>query len=272
MPDFRCRRTGLSATQPAGGLRPPLHRIAGTWILPYRIALQFAVRGDLRFLSHQDSMKVFERAAVRAGLPLRFSGGFNPHARMSLPMPRPVGVASDDDLLVLDLGDESANIPADLTPLNVLDRLAAQFPADGCVVLRSARAVAHVPQAKLVHYGVNLTALSPADRAALPSRIAAILAADQCVVHRRIDAEGTDRPTDIRPYLRDVQWDASSARLAWSLAVTPAGTARPGELLAALEIEPTPWIHRVVRERIEWEENNTPNSLSQPSPVEAGGS
>ena len=106
----------------------------------------------------------------------------------------------------------------------------------------------------------------------LARRIAALLAADQCVVHRRIDAEGTDRPTDIRPYLRDVQWDASSARLAWSLAVTPAGTARPGELLAALGIEPAPWIHRVVRERIEWDETDNPNSLSQPSPVEAGGS
>ena len=237
--------------------------------MPYRIALQFAVRGDLRFLSHQDSMKFFERAAVRAGLPLRFSAGFNPHARLSLPLPRPVGVASDDDLLVLDLGDETANAPADLSPESVIGRLAAQMPASDCVVLRAARKIGKVPQARLVHYGVALAGLPAADQAALPSRIAALLSAEACVVHRRIDAEGTYRPTDIRPYVRDVQWDAPSARLAWTLAVTPGGTARPGELLAALEIDPAPWIHRVVRERIEWDENDNPNGISQPAPVEA---
>ena len=222
--------------------------------MPYRIALQFAVRGDLRFLSHQDSMKLFERAAVRAGLPLRFSGGFNPHAKLSLPLPRPVGVASDDELVVMDLGDESANAPPGLSPELVLDRLAAKLPAGDGVVLRSARPVGHVPQAKSVRYGVTLTGLSSTDIAALPARIAALLASSQCVVHRRIDAEGTDRPIDIRPYVRDVQWEASWGRLTWSLAVTSAGTGRPGEVLAALNIEPGPWIHRVVRERIDWDE------------------
>ena len=45
-------------------------------------------------------MKMFERAFARADVDICFSQGFNPHPRMSLPLPRPVGVESGDEILV----------------------------------------------------------------------------------------------------------------------------------------------------------------------------
>ena len=46
-------------------------------------------------------MRLFRRAVVRAGLPVSYSQGFNPHARISAPLPRPVGMASQAELVMV---------------------------------------------------------------------------------------------------------------------------------------------------------------------------
>lgn len=51
----------------------------------------YEVRGVAKFLSHLDILKLFNRALLRAGLPVAYSEGFNPHARISFGPPRGVG-------------------------------------------------------------------------------------------------------------------------------------------------------------------------------------
>lgn len=68
--------------------------------VPQRWAIWLSIRDDLRFLSHHDTMRAIERTAARAGLPLAYTQGFNPRPILSLACPRPVGVATCDDLLV----------------------------------------------------------------------------------------------------------------------------------------------------------------------------
>jgi len=65
--------------------------------------MQLAIEGDLRFLSHHDMMRAFERISSRAKLPLKHSQGFNPRPVFSLTCPRPVGVTTRDDRLVFAL-------------------------------------------------------------------------------------------------------------------------------------------------------------------------
>ena len=65
-----------------------------------------AIEGDLRFISHLDCVRAIERTAARAKVPLQFSQGFNPHPILSLACPRPVGVATCDDLVMLSLAEE----------------------------------------------------------------------------------------------------------------------------------------------------------------------
>ncbi|MBN1844663.1 MAG: DUF2344 domain-containing protein, partial [Sedimentisphaerales bacterium] len=48
------------------------------------VALWFDVEGDLRFLSHRDTLRCWQRALTRATVPLRYSQGFNPHPRLVL--------------------------------------------------------------------------------------------------------------------------------------------------------------------------------------------
>ena len=55
---------------------------------------------------------MFQRAFARAGLNLWFSKGFNPRPKMTMPLPRPVSVNSDDELLCVTI-DQSEDEPFD---------------------------------------------------------------------------------------------------------------------------------------------------------------
>jgi len=68
-------------------------------------AVSFRIGGPLRFLSHAETLRLFHRACARATLAVRYTGGFNPHPKLSLPLPRAVGVASADELLLVRLDD-----------------------------------------------------------------------------------------------------------------------------------------------------------------------
>ena len=67
------------------------------------MAIWYAVEGDTRFLSHRDTMRLWQRALTRAEAPVRFSQGFNPHMRLNLALPRSVGMASRAELLIMEL-------------------------------------------------------------------------------------------------------------------------------------------------------------------------
>jgi radical SAM-linked protein len=70
--------------------------------LTTRIRMQFTRTGRVRFLSHLDFMTLFHRAAVRAGVPIAFSQGFNPHPKFSFGPALSVGMESEAEYLDLE--------------------------------------------------------------------------------------------------------------------------------------------------------------------------
>ncbi len=64
-----------------------------------RIRIKFAKTGRMRFLSHLDMMALFHRAVTRAGVPVAFSRGFNPHPNISFGPALSVGVESEAEYL-----------------------------------------------------------------------------------------------------------------------------------------------------------------------------
>ncbi|MEK6743082.1 MAG: TIGR03936 family radical SAM-associated protein, partial [Nitrospirota bacterium] len=60
-----------------------------------RIRMKFSRIGRVRFLSHLDFMTLFHRTAVRAGVPLAFSQGFNPHPKIAFGPALSVGMESE---------------------------------------------------------------------------------------------------------------------------------------------------------------------------------
>jgi radical SAM-linked protein len=77
-----------------------------------RLRVRYAKRGRLRFTSHRDFSRAFERALVRARIPMAYSSGFNPHPRISYAGASPTGAASEAEYLEVGLAQIVA--PADL--------------------------------------------------------------------------------------------------------------------------------------------------------------
>ena len=64
-----------------------------------RLRIRFSRGEEVRFISHLDIMRLWQRALHRAGMPLAYSEGFSPHPRISMAAPLPIGVTSEAELM-----------------------------------------------------------------------------------------------------------------------------------------------------------------------------
>ncbi|MGH3605008.1 MAG: TIGR03936 family radical SAM-associated protein [Pseudonocardiaceae bacterium] len=68
-----------------------------------KVRLRYAKRGKLRFTSHRDVARAFERALRRAGLPVAYSQGYHPHPKVSWLGAAPTGAASEAEYVEIAL-------------------------------------------------------------------------------------------------------------------------------------------------------------------------
>jgi radical SAM-linked protein len=97
-----------------------------------RIRIRYAKRGPLRFTSHRDFARAFERALRRAAVPIAYSQGFTPHPKISYASAAPTGVGSEAEYLEIGLQTEvdpaalRLALDAALSPgLDILDAVVA---------------------------------------------------------------------------------------------------------------------------------------------------
>jgi radical SAM-linked protein len=64
-----------------------------------RLRIRFSRGEEIKFISHLDVMRLWERALRRAQIPLAYSEGFSPHPRIALAAPLAVGVTSEAELM-----------------------------------------------------------------------------------------------------------------------------------------------------------------------------
>jgi len=83
----------VTKNQPPGGQAP----------IVQRVRIRYAKRGPLRFTSHRDFARAFERAVHRAGIPIAYSQGFSPHPKVSYASAAPTGAASEAEYLEIGL-------------------------------------------------------------------------------------------------------------------------------------------------------------------------
>lgn len=81
-----------------------------------RLRIRYAKRGRLRFTSHRDFARAFERALRRARVPMAYSAGFTPHPKVSYANAAPTGVASEAEYLEIGLAEvrDPAQLQAEL--------------------------------------------------------------------------------------------------------------------------------------------------------------
>src|SRR5262249_16235967 len=108
-----------------------------------RIRLRYAKRGPMRFTSHRDFARAFERALLRANVPIAYSQAFTPHPKVSYASAAPTGVASEAEYLEIALRervhpqDLRVALDAALSPgLDVLDAVEAPLTGGGSLADR----------------------------------------------------------------------------------------------------------------------------------------
>jgi len=187
-----------------------------------KVQIRFRKGGDLRFVSHHDLMRCFERMLRRAELPYHATQGFNPKPRMVFALSLALGIVGRDEVVELELD-------AELSTDEVRDRLARQAPA-GMEILTVKRIdPKSTAQVRRACYRV---AVPPERRAGLAERLEALLAAPHCWVER---TRPQPRRVDLRPYLRGLSVTGEALEI--DLWVTPNGTARTDEVLRMLGLD-----------------------------------
>lgn len=68
-----------------------------------KIRMKFVKTGTLRFISHLDVMRYFQKANRRAGIDICYSGGFNPHQILSFAAPLGLGLTSEGEYADLEV-------------------------------------------------------------------------------------------------------------------------------------------------------------------------
>jgi len=140
-----------------------------------KLRVRYAKRGRLRFASHRDFQRAFERALRRAGVPMAYSAGFSPHPKVSYAGAAATGAASEAEYLEIGVTDH-------LDPQAVCDALDAALPPGLDVVeVVEAGPGSLADRLEASDWRVELPDVDPD---ALSPAVEAFLAADEIVVER----------------------------------------------------------------------------------------
>jgi radical SAM-linked protein len=159
-----------------------------------RVRFRFTKLGKVRFISHRDVARAWERALRRAELPVALTEGFNPRPKVHFGLALPTGAESLGEYLDVDFRDDLA-----LGVDELAGRISPMLP-DGIDIDAAAPidTSATSLQQAVTSCSWTIQAIGlPADQA--PDAVAAVLGAPEILVTRQ--RKGNDVTDDIRPYI-----------------------------------------------------------------------
>jgi radical SAM-linked protein len=223
--------------------------------MPATAAVRFRIGGPLRFLSHAETSRVFQRACTRAAIPVRYTQGFNPHPRLSLPLPRPVGVESEDELLLARLADEQgAGRLESLAGREeaMKEVLAGQLP-DGIAVLSVTLTASNASvQPRSVEYVFPVRVDEDAElRGRLEEGMARVMGSECCMVERASPKHRRARCLDVRPFLGSICLE--NTHLVVQCLTGSTGSVRIDEIMQLFGLRTEDLAGPVRRTQVTWE-------------------
>ena len=140
-----------------------------------RLRIQHAKRGRLRFTSHRDFQRAFERALRRAEIPMAYSAGFSPHPKISYANAAATGVASEAEYVEI-------GVTAHCDPARVADALNEALPPGFDVLaVVEARTSDFVARLEASHWQIELPGVASE---VANSAVSSFLACDEVQVER----------------------------------------------------------------------------------------
>lgn len=159
-----------------------------------RIRLGFSKHGKVRYTSHRDVARIWERAWRKAELPIEYTQGFSPRPKVHFGLALPTGYESDAEYLDVDVPDDEADrVPIEGLPERLTDGMpdgiavwAAAVIAPGTMSLQEA--------VTSCSWAIEIVGGEPAT---VSSAVNALLGSDSVIVART--RKGKTIEDDIRP-------------------------------------------------------------------------
>ncbi|MGD8786463.1 MAG: TIGR03936 family radical SAM-associated protein [Phycisphaerales bacterium] len=220
------------------------------------LVIKFRISGSLRFLSHAETVRLFQRACTRAGLNIQYSRGFNPRPKLSLPLPRPVGIASDDELLCFRMNCTPGEPQAADYESQIKDGLSARLP-EGCEMLSVSIADAKTSfQPCSATYIISVRSQYVNEQ--LKVTIERLLASDNLSLERRIHKKNLKLKTqnsklknvDVRSFLKSIDLQRNDIMV--NCEINPSGSIRVDEILKLLELDMEKLVLPIRRTSVKW--------------------
>ncbi len=184
---------------------------------------------EIRYLSHLDYAAVFERALLRAKLPVAYSEGFNPHMKIAFASALAVGVVSEAEYMDFELTKP-------LCQPEVFDRLRAQLPK-GAEVLElkeiHGKKSSLMAEADLACYRISVPYAGREEEAR-----AAVKSFNEAkeITYTRVTPKKV-RTKEIKQYMGEalsVEAGDGKLQIGMQIKITSAGSVKPGEILFLL--------------------------------------
>ena len=174
-----------------------------------RIIAAFQKDKGISYTSHLDVQRTLQRAFRRAGLPLAYSNGYNPHPKLSFATALATGFTSDAEWIEVELEREIApdrflSLVNGALPNGM--RIATAFAADETIDTLSKMLCA-------ARYTVTLVPDMPVERAQAEAALQALLASEEVIVEKK--TKSGIKPANIRPDILEasVSDDADAVRM-----------------------------------------------------------
>ncbi|MDD3653834.1 MAG: TIGR03936 family radical SAM-associated protein [Desulfotomaculaceae bacterium] len=209
--------------------------------------MQYSKEGTARYISHLDLLRAFERAGRRAGLPLAFTRGFNPHPIISFAAPLGVGIAGEVEYVDLEL-------TADITAGEVLKALSSTLP-EGIQLLEVRMISEHSPGlmagVERATYRAVAKLKCQLDQKKIDESIATFLDRTEVWVERKNKAGGKMK-FNIRPGIFDMSGRSESGKIIINVELKAGsrGNIRIEEVIEAFQtVNPLPLAERFILNR-----------------------
>ena len=199
------------------------------------ILVRFDIGGNLKYLSHAEAVSVLQRACVRADVEVGYSQGFNPRIKLSLPLPRSVGCEAEGELAVIGAESEGGVDAAKLK-----SDLAEQMPGGFELTTIDIFDGKVKPVAKSAVYVISAETSE--------EKIKEIMAREELVVERQMNARGDTKKVDVKKYIDSIE--LVDGRVRAKCFITPDGTVRVDEIIKLLGIDEASCVKRL---DVEWE-------------------
>lgn len=205
-----------------------------------RLRIRFSRGQEIKFISHLDIMRLWQRALTRAEISLAYSEGFSPHPRMSMAAPLALGVTSETELMDIVLAKW-------VSPHSFNAAISGQLPG-GVEVMQVYQMALNIPslqsQVRFAEYSVELE--TDKEKQDIESAISSLLSLEHLPWQHQRDTG--PRRYDLRTLIDDlwlIDYRDGYCTIGMKLRCDSNGSGRPEQVAAALGFEHHPQsIHR----------------------------